>query len=254
MKIIFLGTGTSTGVPSLCCNCAVCLSPEPKNKRLRASILLQNDGFNTLIDTSTDLRQQCLTYGIQQIHSVLYTHAHADHVHGIDELRSFNYFNKMIMPCYGNERTLTTLKSNFSYIFNGHKPEGGGVPKLTLHPISTESFSLGGAMITPLEINHGSQIIMGYKINNTAYITDCNKIPEHTKEKIRGLDLLILNALGYKPHSTHFCLSEALAMIEELKPSRALLTHVNHEFDHHKVNKELPENAQLAYDGLEVEF
>ena len=255
MNILFLGTGTSTGTPSLCCKCAVCLSTDKKNKRLRASVLIKNKGFNTLIDTSTDLRQQCLTYGIQHIDSVIYTHAHADHVHGIDELRSFNYFNKMIIPCYGTEKTLATIKNNFSYIFNGHKPEGGGVPKLTLESLTAKSFTLGGTLITPLEIHHGSQMITGYKIDERiAYITDCNKIPEYTKDKIRGLDLLILNALGYKPHFTHFCLSEALAAAEELKPKRVLLTHVNHEFDHHKVNGELPENVRLAYDGLEVEL
>lgn len=254
MKILFLGTGTSTGIPSLCCNCEVCLSTDPKNKRLRASVLLQNQGFNTLIDTSTDLRQQCLAYGIQHIHSVLYTHAHADHIHGIDELRSFNYFNKIVIPCHGNDQTLKTIQNNFSYIFNGHRPEGGGVPKLTLQTISTEPFSLGGVLITPLEINHGSMVITGYKLNdNAAYITDCSKIPESTKDKIRGLDLLILNALGYKPHPTHFCLEEALAAVAELKPKRTLLTHVNHQFDHHKVNSELPENVRLAYDGMAVE-
>jgi phosphoribosyl 1,2-cyclic phosphate phosphodiesterase len=254
MKILFLGTGTSTGIPSLCCDCAVCLSPDPKNKRLRASILIRNDGFNTLVDTSTDLRQQCLIYGIRHIHSVLYTHAHADHIHGIDELRSFNFFNKTVIPCYGTEQTLATLKNTFSYIFNGQKPEGGGIPQLTLNPLGTKPFPLGGALITPLEVYHGSQMITGYKINNVAYITDCNKIPDQTKDKIKGLDLLILNALRYEPHATHFCLDEALAMVEELKPKRALLTHVTHQFEHHKVNGELPEHVRLAYDGLEVEL
>ncbi len=253
MKLVFLGTGTSTGVPTLCCDCQVCRSGDPKNKRLRASVLIQNDGFHLLIDTSTDLRQQCLVNEIGKIDAVLYTHHHADHVHGIDELRSFNFFNKTTIPCYGREFTLAKIKENFGYIFNGVRPEGGGVPQLVLQETEGQSFALGGLNITPLDIQHGSLIINGYRIGSAAYITDCNGIPADTRERLRDLDLLVLNALGFKPHPTHFCLEEALEVIEEIKPRRALLTHINHQFDHETVSRQLPDNVSLAYDGLIVE-
>ena len=250
MKILFLGTGTSTGVPSLCCDCEVCLSNDLRNKRLRASILIQNEGNHILIDTSTDLRQQCLANGIKHIDSVLYTHHHADHVHGIDELRSFNYFNNTAIPCYGSKATLNNLADKFDYIFNPGIQLGGGLPRLNFHTVDHESFMLEGVEITPLDIQHGTLIITGYKLNNSAYITDCSGIPEHSREKLRGLDLLILNALGFTPHPTHYCLSQALAAIEDLQPKRALLTHINHKFDHETVTRDLPENVELAIDGM----
>ncbi|MGV7221776.1 MAG: MBL fold metallo-hydrolase [Nitrospinales bacterium] len=254
MKLLFLGTGTSTGVPSLCCDCEVCLSDNPKNHRLRASVLIQNDGCHTLIDTSTDLRQQCLRYKIKEIHNVLYTHCHADHVHGIDELRSFNFFNKTTIPCYGRKETLAALMKNFGYIFNPGPPTGGGIPKLTLNEIGKEPFQLGGVNITPLHIIHGKMGISGYRLDKLAYITDASKIPEDTRAQLLNLDLLVLNALGYKSHPTHFCLEEALTEVEKIKPKRAILTHINHAFDHEKVNGDLPEGVELAYDGMTVEL
>jgi phosphoribosyl 1,2-cyclic phosphate phosphodiesterase len=255
MKILFLGTGTSTGVPSLCCDCEVCLSEDPKNKRLRASILVSENDRNILIDTSTDLRQQCLAYGIQHVDHVLFTHHHADHVHGIDELRSFNYFNKTVIPCYGNEPTVKELTQKFSYIFaNGAVQTGGGLPQLTLETIGEKTFTLGGVVVDPLEITHGKLTIAGYKVNNSAYITDCSDIPLNTQKKLFGLDLMIINALGFAPHPTHFNLDQALNAIETLKPKRALLTHINHKFDHHAISKELPANVELAHDGLTVEL
>lgn len=255
MKILFLGTGTSTGVPSLCCDCEICLSDDPKNKRLRASILVSENGHNILIDTSTDLRQQCLTHKVQHIEHVLFTHHHADHVHGIDELRSFNYFNKTVIPCYGNAPTVEELTKKFSYIFsNGAVQMGGGLPQLTLHTMGESAFTLGDISVNPLEITHGKMTIAGYKINNTAYITDCSDIPEKTQQKLVGLDLMIINALGFAPHPTHFNLDQALEAIETLKPKRALLTHINHKFDHAAISKELPDNVELAFDGLTVEL
>ena len=254
MRILFLGTGTSTGIPTLCCPCDVCQSDDPRNKRLRASALIQNNGFNVLIDTSTDLRQQCLTYNITQIDGVLYTHHHADHVHGIDELRCFNFFNKTVIPCYGNDLTLTTIRKNFNYIFNGEKPLGGGVPKLDMIPLDSQPFSLGGVQVTPVDIIHGNITILGYKVNNAAYVTDCSGLPDRTKEILSGLDVLVLNALGFEPNTTHYCLDQALAAIAELQPKRAILTHINHQFDHEKVSRDLPDNVELAYDGLTVDL
>jgi phosphoribosyl 1,2-cyclic phosphate phosphodiesterase len=254
MNFLFLGTGTSTGVPSLCCDCEVCLSDDSRNKRLRSSLLARENGYHILIDTSTDLRQQCLNHHIGKIDSVLYTHHHADHVHGIDELRSFNHFNKTTTPCYGNELTLANLRKNFSYIFNGTEQVGGGIPKLELRSVSDEPFTLGDINVTPLEIIHGKIKITGYKLNNAAYITDCSEIPEKTRDRLQDLDLLVLNALGFKPHPTHFCLSEALEAIRDLKPKRAILTHINHYFDFEKVSRDLPENVELAYDGMSVDL
>ena len=254
MRILFLGTGTSTGVPSLCCPCDVCKSDDPRNKRLRASVLVQNNGFNTLIDTSTDLRQQCLRHNITQIDSVLYTHHHADHVHGIDELRCFNFFNKTVIPCHGNELTLYMIQKNFSYIFNGEKPMGGGIPKLDMITLGNQPFSLGGVQVTPVDIMHGNMTILGYRVNNAAYVTDCSGLPDAAREVLFGLEVLVLNALGFEPHATHFCLSDALQAIEELKPKRAILTHINHKFDHETVSRDLPDNVELAYDGLAVDL
>jgi phosphoribosyl 1,2-cyclic phosphate phosphodiesterase len=254
MRILFLGTGTSTGIPSLCCLCDVCKSDDPRNKRLRASAMIQNDGFNVLIDTSTDLRQQCLQHNITQIDSVLYTHHHADHVHGIDELRCFNFFNKTVIPCYGNDMTLAHIQKNFSYIFNGEKPMGGGIPKLDMIALNGDSFALGGVQVTPVDIIHGNMTILGYKVNNAAYVTDCSGLPDKAKKILSGLDVLVLNALGFEPHATHFCLSESLAAIAELKPKRAILTHINHKFDHETVERTLPDNVELAYDGLTVDL
>ncbi len=253
MEILFLGTGTSTGVPSMCCNCAVCRSDDPKNKRLRASVLFRSGDYHLLIDTSTDLRLQSLTHGIQHVNSVLFTHHHADHVHGIDELRSFNYFNKTSIPCYGNAETLEELKNKFSYIFNGTaKQVGGGLPQLSLHAVDGTPFSLGDLAVTRLDIIHGKLRISGYRIDDCAYITDCSAIPDATMQQLRGLDVLIINALGFDPHPTHMCLSEALNAIEQIQPRRAYLTHINHKFDHDTVSADLPDNVQLAYDGLTV--
>ena len=187
MNLLFLGTGTSTGVPSLCCDCEVCTSEDRRNKRLRSSLLVQNDGHNILIDTSTDLRQQCLLYKVEKIHTVLYTHHHADHVHGIDELRSFSHFNKTVIPCYGNEMTLAALKKNFSYIFNDTTQIGGGIPQLEPRTLVAGSkFELGGIAITPLEIIHGKMAISGFKLNNVAYITDCSFLPEKNPGPVAG--------------------------------------------------------------------
>ena len=253
MDILFLGSGTSTGIPSLCCDCSVCRSVNPKNKRLRSSILVRNDGNHLLIDTSTDLRQQCLINNITRIDQVLYTHHHADHLHGIDELRSFNYFNETVIPCYGNKKTMDEIKNKFGYIFDSTTQIGGGLPKLALHTINKKAFALGGVCITPLDIIHGRLMILGYKLNNCAYITDCSGIPSETQKKLKNLDILILNALGFDPHPTHFSLNQALDAVKKLKPKRAIFTHINHKFDHETVLAGLPEGVELAYDGMTIE-
>ena len=253
MHILFLGTGTSTGVPSLCCPCPVCRSDHPKNKRLRSSILVENGEYRILVDTSVDLRQQCLLHDIRRIDAVLYTHHHADHVNGIDELRCFNYYNQTRIPVYAGEGTLRMLRKNFDYIFNGARPEGGGVSQLDPVLLDGRSFTLGGVEVTPVDVEHGSLMIQGYRLGQAAYLTDCSGLPERSRDRLQNLDLLIINALGFEPHPTHFCLDQALEVIEDLRPRRALLTHINHRFDHDKLNSDLPEGVRLAYDGLRVE-
>ena len=254
MEILFLGTGTSTGVPSLCCDCEVCLSKDPRNKRLRSSILVRENDHTILVDTSTDLRQQCLLYGIQKIDTVLYTHHHADHVHGIDELHSFNFFNKTALPVYGNAQTLHHLNKNFTYIFGDAEQIGGGIPQLIPNQLEDKTYTFGDIPVTPLDIRHGKLIINGFRFKDCAYITDCSGIPDNTRKKLNGLKILILNALGFKPHSTHFNLYQALEAAKEINAERTILTHINHQFDHEKVSRDLPEGVELALDGMRVDL
>ncbi len=253
MKITFLGTGASPGIPMLGCECPVCISPNPKNKRLRASILVQNNGSNFLVDASSDLRQQCLKNDVKNVDAIFFTHHHADHILGIEELRAFYFFQKKAIPCYGNEETFEEIKKTFHYIFEPTDYQGT-VSQLDLLPVNGELINFAELKIKPLEIDHGSLKIIGYKFNNAAYITDCNHVPEKTEPELKGLDLLILNALRYKPHTTHFNFEEAIKTVERLKPKRALFTHMNHEVDHEKANKETPSPIELAYDGMTVEI
>lgn len=252
MEIVFLGTGASPGIPMLGCDCAVCRSDDPKNKRLRASILVRNNGFNLLVDTSTDLRGQCLANGVTGIDAVLYTHHHADHILGLEELRSFNFFKKTAIPCYGKAQTFSHIQKTFHYIFDGNTSYAGTLSQVTLQPIGGEPFSLGGMGVTPVEVLHGDMPILAYRFGRFAYVTDCSEIPPASREKLLGLDLLILNALRYDPHPTHFHLQAALKAIKTLRPRRVLLTHMTHQIDHRKAGKELPEHVGLAYDGMVV--
>jgi len=235
------------------CECPVCVSPNSKNKRLRASILVQNNGSNFLVDASSDLRQQCLKNGVKNVDAIFFTHHHADHILGIEELRAFYYFHRKSIPCYGNEETFEEIKKTFHYIFQPTDYQGT-VSQLDLHTVNGEPINFSELIIKPLEIDHGSLKIIGYKFNNVAYVTDCNNIPEKTEPELLGLDLLILNALRYKPHTTHFNFEEAIKTVERLKPKRVLFTHMNHEVDHETANKEVPAPIELAYDGMTVEI
>ncbi|MDH3974782.1 MAG: GPMC system MBL fold metallohydrolase [Deltaproteobacteria bacterium] len=248
IKVTILGSGTSTGVPAIGCDCPVCSSHDPRDKRTRASILLTLEGANVLIDTSTDLRYQALKNGIKRLSAVFFTHAHADHVHGIDELRSFNFLQQEAIPCYGDKETLKRIKTMFAYIFREQR-HGGGIPKLTLHEMSGDLQLLGRKFI-PVEVLHGELPVLGYRVANMAYVTDCSEIGPASMEKLRGLDLLILGALRHRPHATHFSLSEALEVVEALKPRRTLFTHMGHEVSYIKTSAELPEGVELAYDGM----
>jgi len=267
MIVTVLGSGTSTGVPLIQCHCEVCTSDDPRNKRLRASIWIQVDGKSLLVDTSTDLRQQALRERIARVDAVLYTHPHADHIHGIDELRSFNFIQKSDIPIYGNHWTASELRGKFPYIFNPTTVEGGGIPQLTLHEFdaSVERMNVMGVEIVPLPVAHGSKECVGYRIKDFAYVTDCSEIPQTTLERMQSLEVLMLDCLRIKPHTTHFNLDQALQIAGTLKAKRTVFTHLGHEFEYgtwkqklsQKVKDQFPkkflERVELAYDGLKLE-
>jgi phosphoribosyl 1,2-cyclic phosphate phosphodiesterase len=254
--ITILGCGTSTGVPLIQCNCPVCVSDHPKNKRLRASVWIQIDGKSILIDTSTDLREQALRAKIPRVDAVLYTHPHADHIHGIDELRSFNFIQKGKIPVYGNHWTCQELRIKFSYIFEPKPTLGGGIPELELHEInaSLPEIDVLGVKIVPIPVQHGRMQCVGYRIGSTAYITDCSEIPEPSLEKLQGLSTLILDCVRLKPHGTHFNLDQALMAVEKIQPETTFLTHLSHDFEYTEWSKKLPEKVFLAYDGLNIQL
>lgn len=252
MKVVILGCATSTGVPVIGCKCSVCTSDNQKNKRTRCSVFIQSNGKNILIDSSTDLRFQALREGITRLDAVLYTHSHADHTHGIDDLRTFNFINNMVIPCYGNELTINNLKNNFRYIFDGVH-SAGGKPKLKLNLVEND-FDFEGINITPVEINHARWMILGYRIGNFAYLTDCSGIPEESIEKLQDLDLLILSALRYREHPAHFNIEQAVEMAQKINSKLTVFTHMGHEVEYEKLLAELPDNIVPAYDGMEVQL
>ena len=252
MKITVLGCGTSTGVPVIGCKCSICASKDSKNKRVRSSLLITANNKNILIDTSTDLRYQALTHKIERIDAVLYTHPHADHIHGIDELRSFNMLQKEAIPCYGSEFTINRIRKMFDYIFT-NDANSSWKPELETFLVSAP-FELFGLLIQPINIYHGKMQILGFRIGSLAYITDCNQIPDGSKEMLLHLDVLILGALRHKPHPTHFSIEEAVQAGAELKSKRVVLTHLSHNLDYMETNKSLPKGFELAYDGMEIEI
>ncbi|HAR42006.1 MAG TPA: MBL fold metallo-hydrolase [Bdellovibrionales bacterium] len=254
MRLTILGCGTSTGVPLIHCSCPVCKSRNSKNKRLRASAWLQIHGKSFLLDTSTDFRAQALRTRIPRIDAVFYTHPHADHIHGIDDLRSFNFIQKESIPLYGNQWTCDEMREKFKYIFSPRPVEGGGIPQLTLNTITTASKSLkvSGVKVVPISLKHGSRETVGYRFESIAYLTDCSYIPISSIERLRGLEVLVLDCLRIEPHQTHLNLEQALGVIRELKPKRTYLTHLGHDFDYVKTSKALPKGVALAYDGLKI--
>ncbi len=252
MKITILGCATSTGVPMIGCTCSVCCSSSPKNKRLRSSVFIKIKETNILIDSSPDLRCQALKNNITRVDVVLYTHSHADHTHGIDDLRTFNFINKNVIRCFGNQLTVDNIKSTFRYIFEDI-PVFGGRPKLEITPVD-KSFTFEDICIVPIEIMHASWIILGYRIGNFAYLTDCSGIPESSMKKLEGLDLLIIGALRYRKHPAHFNVEEALEHIERISPKRAVLTHMGHELDYFELKERLPKGVEPGYDGLTFEL
>lgn len=257
LKMTILGCGTSTGVPVPGCPCPVCRSGTPGNQRFRPSGLIHGaPQGNILIDATTDLRSQALRFGVERVDAVLYTHAHADHILGTDDLRVFNFVSKSSIPCFGDGNTLQALRSTFKYIFEPDPDYlGGMLAQLTLHEVAPlQPFTAAGVEIIPLPLRHGRMPVLGYRVGNLAYATDCNFVPEETKNALRGVEVLILDALRFKPHRTHFTIPESIALAAELGIKRTIFTHMTHDVDFYQVSATLPPNVQLAQDGLEIVF
>lgn len=253
MKLTFLGTGTSTGVPSIACDCETCLSDDPRDKRLRVSILVEHRDKKVLVDTSSDFRQQALRANIRFLDAILITHCHVDHVFGLDDIRPLN-FRYGAMGVYANDVAWKDLRRIFQYIF---EPThfGGGLPKLIPHTVSPGApFMVGEDLtVTPLEVIHGQLPVIAYRFNDFAYATDLKTIPPETMDGLRDLDVLVLDCVRIKPHSTHLCLEEALAIIEDLGPKQAYLTHLNHDILYKRDSQLLPDNVQFAHDELVID-
>lgn len=252
MRLTFLGTGTSMGVPVVGCDCAVCRSEDPRNKRLRTSALLQHAGTTLLIDAGPDMRAQVLREDVRHLDAVLLTHAHADHIGGIDDLRPFTMHDHHDLPIYGDAATLARVRHQFDYAFDP-APSLSTRPRLDARLIEG-AFHVGAIDVEPLEVRHGPHAITGYRFGRLAYITDGKTLPPRTVEQLRDLDVLIINALRWIDHPLHFTVDEALAIVEALAPRRAFLVHVTHDLDHEATNAELPPHVRLAYDGLVVEI
>jgi phosphoribosyl 1,2-cyclic phosphate phosphodiesterase len=253
MRLTFLGTGTSQGVPVITCQCAVCKSLDSRDKRLRTSAMVEINNSTIVIDTGPDFRQQMLRANPAKVDAVLFTHSHKDHIAGMDDIRAFNYRSKKDMPIYATVEVQEALKREFYYVFNGFNYPG--IPKVKLHTIDEKApFNVEGIEVTPINVLHYKLPVLGFKIGAMAYITDANFIAPEEKEKLKNLDVLVLNALRKEPHISHFNLEEALALVEELKPKRAYFTHLSHLMGtHEEVQAELPDNVFLAYDQLAIE-
>lgn len=251
MKITFLGTGTSQGVPVIGCNCVVCRSLDFRDKRLRSSVHLHIAEKSLVIDTGPDFRQQILREGIPEIHGIVYTHEHKDHTGGLDDIRPFNFIQQADMPIYGRPNVLDQIKREYSYIFSERRYPG--IPMVETHPIENKPFYVEGIQFVPIAVLHHKLPVFGYRVKDFTYITDANYIPPEEMEKIYGTKVLVLNALQNSAHISHFNLTQALEMVREIQPGKAYLTHISHKLGTHRdVERSLPENVFLAYDGLSL--
>jgi phosphoribosyl 1,2-cyclic phosphate phosphodiesterase len=262
LKVTVLGSGTSHGVPAIGCDCAVCRSADPRDRRTRPSVLVELQQSadagprgvrSILVDTSTDLRAQALANDIRRIDAILFTHLHADHVLGLDEMRRFNQMQKSAIPCYADADTAAGLRRMFEYVFGRPRQQGGGVPQLRLFSIAG-AFCMGGAEIVPLPLLHGELPVLGYRIGSFAYMTDCNRIPDEAWPLLAGVKVVVLDALRERPHPTHFSLSEAIDVVTRIGSDRAYFTHICHDLPHAATCARLPAGMQLAYDGLVLEI
>jgi phosphoribosyl 1,2-cyclic phosphate phosphodiesterase len=263
MRVTVLGSGTSHGVPSIGCDCAVCRSADPKDKRTRPSIFIELDASPPsafaesvraiLVDTSTDLRAQALANDVRRVDAILFTHSHADHVFGLDDVRRYNQMQKTAIPCFADEETLDGLRRMFAYVFEPPKQKGGGIPQLAIFRVAGP-FSLGGVEIVPVPLFHGRLPVLGFRIGAFAYLTDCNLIPGSSWPLLAGVRTIILDALRHRPHSTHFSVGEALEVARRLGAERTYFTHICHDLGHAETNAQLPAGVELAYDGLVLEI
>jgi phosphoribosyl 1,2-cyclic phosphate phosphodiesterase len=249
VRVTVLGSGTSHGIPAVGCACAVCASPDPRDRRTRVSIAVAWRGKSFLVDTAPELRQQAVRSHLRRVDAILFTHAHADHIFGLDDVRRFNEMQGGELPVFARQETLRDLERAFRYVFVPTQ-EGGGKPKLTLTPLVGDRLELGGVTVEAIPIFHGELPITAFRFGSFAYVTDASRIPDESMARLRGLDTLILGALRWEPHPTHFSIDQALEVVAALKPRRAFFTHVAHTVPHAETERRLPEAVRLAYDGL----
>jgi len=251
LTITFLGTGTSTGVPMIACQCQVCTSTDHRDKRLRSSIMVQSPSTTIVVDTTPDFRYQMLREDVRRLDAVLFTHPHKDHIAGLDDVRAFNFFMEQDMQVYANQMTIDALMREFAYAFADKKYPG--VPSLELNSITLDPFMIGDIPITPIMVWHLKMPVYGFRFGNFTYITDANRIEEVEKEKIKGSEVMIVNALRKEKHISHFTLDEAIALSQELQVHKAYFTHISHQLGRHKdIERHLPDGIYLGYDGLKI--
>ena len=251
MKITFLGTGTSQGVPVIACGCNTCLSTDLHDKRLRTSVILETDDTTLVIDAGPDFRQQMLREHVSRLDAIILTHEHKDHIAGLDDVRAFNYKSQDAVDIYSEERVQKVIKKEYSYVFSEYQYPG--IPKMRLNTIQEHAFNINNLQIIPIRAFHYHLPVYGFRVGNFAYITDANYIPEESKEKLYGVKYLVINALRKEKHISHFSLSEAMAFIREISPKKAFITHISHQMGlHSEVSKELPSGIMLAFDGLSI--
>ncbi|MDA0832002.1 MAG: MBL fold metallo-hydrolase [Planctomycetota bacterium] len=255
-SIILLGTGTSVGVPVIGCDCAVCQSKNPRNHRMRTSVAIQTSGGTFLIDTSPELRLQLVRERIRLVEAVLYTHSHADHIFGLDDLRICGQYLKRAIPLYCEANVEKHIRATFAYAFAQPYPNDhpGAIPQLIFEPIGTEPFDVLGQRVQPIRLMHGKLPILGFRINDVAFCTDVSDIPDESWPLLDGLDVLVIDALREKPHPTHLSLSQAIEVAERVKPRQTYFTHVSHSLDYEETNARLPAGVELSYDGLRIPF
>jgi phosphoribosyl 1,2-cyclic phosphate phosphodiesterase len=257
MRITFLGTGTSHGVPMIGCDCEVCRSTDPRDRRLRPAIFVETStdecGTRVLVDAGPDLREQALRHRIRRVDAILFTHGHADHILGMDDVRRFNALMKRPMPCYGDERTLEDIRQTFHYVFDPATPKGGGLPSLELTLVEGP-LQIGDLAVQPVPLWHGSRAILGFRFDRFAYLTDCNRLADEAWGRLEGLDVVVIDALREQPHPTHFSLGEAIEVARRIDARQTYFTHMCHHLPHAATNARLPAGMALAHDGLVLDL